>query len=66
MKRFVQKVYLLHDCLYSSRDLIPKNYFDGKDSVKEVYVVTDTLITEANASDYFWYRTEIEAVRTLN
>lgn len=56
----LQRIYLVHDFLYGSLDSIPDESLDGKSEIKEVWIVVDVPIVEADASDYFIYDSEQE------
>jgi hypothetical protein len=62
---FIQKMLKIHDFLYASVDLIPSNSFDGKDQIKEVYIITDEHIQEIDAYDTITYETYEEAEEEL-
>ena len=62
---FIQKMYKIHDFLYSSVDLIPSQSFDGKDRIKEVYIITNEHIQEIDAYDTIIYKTYEEADEEL-
>lgn len=62
----IQKVYLLHDYLYASIDLIPAESLDGKDQPAIRYITVSEPITELDSTDRFIYKTEAEAREALS
>ena len=62
---FIQKMYKIHDFLYASIDLIPSQSFDGKDQIKQVYIITDEHIQEIDAYDTITSETYEEAHEEL-
>ena len=49
----IQKMFEIHDYLYTNKDLIPKEAFDGKDKLKTVYVLTHEPFHEDWAYNYY-------------
>lgn len=58
-------MYKIHDFLYASLDLIPSQSFDGKDKIKQVYIITDEHTQEVDACDTIIYHTYEEAEEEL-
>lgn len=57
----IQKVYLIHDYLYADKRIIPKELFDGKDTVKEKFIIVDERITSEPSEWHVLYDTYNEA-----